>query len=529
MNSLYFISYILSFFTHSYFGVLILIMIIYLIADRIFLGFITDGIIKIILQSKRIKILKKELVLNPDNYADLMELGTIYYQKKNYKAALENLLKAKRKIDDSAELYLYIGISYIELKQLDDGYKYLMKAVGLNKKAGYGLPYLYLIKYELSSGIIKEEKLKKLEEEMANFSNTENSYRLGVLFRSKGYKGKAKEMFKNALSEYSFCQRKLKRLHRKWAFLAGITKSPVLSALIAGGITAVLAVLITFFIQANEKKPIDFNNFNPDTLVNISLSINAVDDILNAYNTYIAVTRDRNLFSEATIAEAAAEISGFGAYKSKEELLKNLPELNNQLKLGNIFIQKGKMLKQEFMKPEILIEPDRGRIVILSGGFYLRDFIRNGFTEYLQGINHARIRFVLRFEQGDYSRAPDLKKRGFSFSGRISDGRLIIEKIGGDLSPRSQLDLILKGAEAINQFTAIKSFPFSYTFKSESEEKYFILLYSAVTPYTVTGSGEKDIILEESMNRIIINNPDRMDILGRLIAYLRYGMDFRFN
>lgn len=214
--------YILSALTHSPLLALFLLFVLYAVADRAYLGFLPD-ISAPLKRNGNIRALRAELALNPANAAAAQELGTLYFEKKNYSRALEYLSLAAEKIHNSARLYLFLGMVYMELNRPEKGKAALDRVLELDSRVGYGLPYIYLIQFELKQDKANEAAIKKLETDLERYAGTENFYRLGMVYKKHGYRQRAKEMFRRAISEYAYVPKGMRRLHRKWAILARLS------------------------------------------------------------------------------------------------------------------------------------------------------------------------------------------------------------------------------------------------------------------------------------------------------------------
>lgn len=211
--------YILSMITHNPILALLLIIVIYAFADRAYLGFLPDFFASF-RRNSRIKSLLADLSLNPANASGAQELGILYFERKHYSKALKYLTKAHERIKDSARLYLYLGMTYMELKQSDLGKEALDSALEIEKKVGHGWPYIYLLRYELDRQVPDQAAIQRLEEGLANFASAENFFRVGKVYKEKGNRQKAGEMFNQAIEEYKYVPKRLRRIHRKWAVFA---------------------------------------------------------------------------------------------------------------------------------------------------------------------------------------------------------------------------------------------------------------------------------------------------------------------
>lgn len=211
--------FLLSFLLRSPLLALVIIFLIYAFMDRAYIGFLPDFLAPF-RRNSQIQQLREVLRINPADAGAAQELGSIYFEKKNYSSALEYLKKALEKVTNSPRLYLYLGMTYMELQQEDQGKDALEKALELDPRVGHGLLYIYLTRYELTHKGSGSEKFKQLAGSFSNFANTENLYRMGIVYKKTGDKQKANEMFHKALEEYSYVPGRLRKLHRRWALLA---------------------------------------------------------------------------------------------------------------------------------------------------------------------------------------------------------------------------------------------------------------------------------------------------------------------
>ncbi|PKM80539.1 MAG: hypothetical protein CVU89_13390 [Firmicutes bacterium HGW-Firmicutes-14] len=211
--------FILSMIVRNPFLAIILLFVIYAIMDKAYFGFLPDFLAPL-KRNSRINTLLKELGVNPANADAAQELGILFYEKKRYDRALEYLKMAAKKVENSARLYLYIGMAYFELDRSEEGAEILSRALELDRRTGHGLPYIYLLRYELERPGQSPEKVRKLEEGLGNFESTENHFRMGMVYKRHGNREKAKEMFRQALDDYSYVPGRMRKIHRKWAFLA---------------------------------------------------------------------------------------------------------------------------------------------------------------------------------------------------------------------------------------------------------------------------------------------------------------------
>lgn len=222
MDRTFLIYFVLRLLGTPYFTIIIILVLIYLL-DRFFIG-VLPNIFAPIKRRSTIKRLESELRINPSNSSDAMELGMLYFDRKRYSKALEYLDKAYERIKDSDRLLLYRGMTLVEMGCKKEGIDNLRKAVEISEGTGYGLPYVYLLSNAMEDPSIKQDEKKTLQDKFWRYANTENLYRMGMMYKRHGDREKAKKMFDNAIKEYSYCPRNLKKLHRRWALLSRLNR-----------------------------------------------------------------------------------------------------------------------------------------------------------------------------------------------------------------------------------------------------------------------------------------------------------------
>ena len=92
----------------------------------------------------RIRALRAELAVNPDDAKARSDLGAILAQKGRFAEALVELEKAITRCDDLPDTNFYLGWSHLALGQLEQGRRYIVRSLELNPRFGYGEPCLRL-------------------------------------------------------------------------------------------------------------------------------------------------------------------------------------------------------------------------------------------------------------------------------------------------------------------------------------------------------------------------------------------------
>ncbi|QZY54501.1 tetratricopeptide repeat protein [Crassaminicella profunda] len=220
----FFLYFLLRMFTGNPLVALIGVLLIYALVDKFYLGFLPD-FTKGFRKKRQMKNSLMELNVNPENAQAAFALGEYYFEKKKYEKALEYFNHPKLQKDEGAKYYHYLGMTLMELGKAMEGKSYIEKALESNPRVGYGLPYIYLIDHEIKKHTPDKNKINVWEEEVERFGNTENLYKLGMIYKKQGYNEVAKKLFSKVLIEYAYCPKGIRRIHRKWAILARVRKA----------------------------------------------------------------------------------------------------------------------------------------------------------------------------------------------------------------------------------------------------------------------------------------------------------------
>lgn len=216
----FFLFYILSALSNPLIAILI-ILVIYLLVDRQFIGLLPDVFRPIRRRAKQ-RALRRTLAINPADADSHFELGSILVEERKWRQALPHLEIAVERLKNSQAHFQY-GVALFRSGQEDEGKHHLEKALELNPKVGYGEPYLYLAEYALKR---KQDvdAIPGFTEALELYSSTDVSYRLGRLFEQAGDIERARKMYQEASASYRGSPKFLRRRHRRSALNAWIRR-----------------------------------------------------------------------------------------------------------------------------------------------------------------------------------------------------------------------------------------------------------------------------------------------------------------
>ncbi|NLW25003.1 MAG: tetratricopeptide repeat protein [Clostridia bacterium] len=196
---------------------LIIIVFLYLLVDRQFIGLFPD-IFKPFRRKARINKLKQEVSINPANVNAYKELGELYLEAKKYKDSVNYLEKTLGKMGEYADIHFYLGKAYYLLGEKEKGAEELKTAIEINTKVGYGEPYIYLLDREINTSR-DPEVIKELLFSIERFGTPEILYKAGKVLLNHD-RPRAREMFREAIDDYKKGPKHYRKTHRRWAFLA---------------------------------------------------------------------------------------------------------------------------------------------------------------------------------------------------------------------------------------------------------------------------------------------------------------------
>ncbi len=206
---------LISMLTRNPLVALLIIILVYLVIDRSFIGFLPDYTAPL-RRKKRLGELQRELAVNPHNANARMELGELYYDRGDYKRAVDQLQMALVKMEDSPLTHYYLGASLLHLGRAE-GLKEVARAIEINPKAAQGYPYFYLLKYGNKDG---SAPVEELQENLLRYGSVRTFYEAGKYFKSTGQTKLASKFLQEVLDIYRISSPAMRRRLRRMALYA---------------------------------------------------------------------------------------------------------------------------------------------------------------------------------------------------------------------------------------------------------------------------------------------------------------------
>ncbi|MCL2336558.1 MAG: hypothetical protein FWC60_03965 [Firmicutes bacterium] len=196
---------------------LLLLIIVYIIVDRRFIGILPDFAAPFRRRNKMAE-LRRQIQINPHDANAQLELGEACFLSGSYREAAGYLEKALVKMDDSALGRFYLGAVYWHLNRREESLAQLNEAVRLNPKIAHGYPYLYLLKHQYS---------EELVENVLRYGAVKTFFAAGKYCQATGHRQDAGRFFEEVLDAYRLSSPTMRRSFRNmylYAKLFGKTK-----------------------------------------------------------------------------------------------------------------------------------------------------------------------------------------------------------------------------------------------------------------------------------------------------------------
>jgi len=215
----FFLFYIIYWLTGSPIAALLFILLVFLAADRTYLGFLPDPL-RAIKVSSRIRELKKVVSINPYDGRSLKELGICLVDRGDYHNALRYFEMAATKMSDDPEFNYYYGTSTARTGNIDKGRELFEKAMNASPALKYGEPYLmmaevYIDNADYKSALPLLEKFEKIHS-----SSSRGFYRMGFVKLKLGLKDEGMEYLRKSVQVFRESPFFKRKIDRKWAWKA---------------------------------------------------------------------------------------------------------------------------------------------------------------------------------------------------------------------------------------------------------------------------------------------------------------------
>lgn len=212
-----------SIFGNPFLAFIALIVILYII-DRRFIG-LSPSLVKPLRRMGRIRKLRHQLGMNPNDLTSKLELAKLLIEKKSFRSARELLepLQDRESVEQSAEYWDDLGTCLLRTGELEAGEAAIRRALAINPRVKYGQPYLRLA--AMNSTRDTKKALADIEAfQQIHTSSCEGYYRLAKLNNLMGRKAEAKRALEESTKLYRMLPRYKRREERRWALLSYLSR-----------------------------------------------------------------------------------------------------------------------------------------------------------------------------------------------------------------------------------------------------------------------------------------------------------------
>ncbi len=214
-----FLFYILTLITRNPLLSLLIVLALYFLIDRRFIGLLPD-FSRPLRRRREMARLRREVMVNPHNAEALSNLGRELVGMKRYREGVGHLEQALAKMADIAETRYYLGLGYLRLGDLDRAEGHLKGAIDIDPRYGYGEAYLKLgdlhrLRGELDAALQAYESFTGI-----HTSSSEGFFKLGDLWLQRGDPARARAFYEKALQAFRGSPPHKKRIDRPWFWKA---------------------------------------------------------------------------------------------------------------------------------------------------------------------------------------------------------------------------------------------------------------------------------------------------------------------
>lgn len=207
--------WLLSFFLNSAIGRLVLVAgVLWYLDDRYF-GLLAS-LLAPLRRAQRIAGLRQAVDINPSDVRSMVELGDLYLHGGSYRAAAEYLERAFERKEDSARALFLLGAAWVKLGRHAEGRARLEAALAKTPSVAFGEPYLYLLEETFATAGVDSPRVDELVAALDEFDSVEVLARAGQICAAAGRKDLARRLLSDAVRNYGYVPKKMRRRERRW-------------------------------------------------------------------------------------------------------------------------------------------------------------------------------------------------------------------------------------------------------------------------------------------------------------------------
>lgn len=213
------IFWILSWLLRSPVGRLMLALAVLWYLDNRYVGLLA-ALWAPVARAQRTAGLRQAVESNPTDVRSMVELGEAYLRGGKPRTAADYLERAFDRGEDSPRALAMLGAAWIRLGRHAEGRAKVEEALAQKPDLAYGEPYLYLLEEALTTLSPDNPRIDELVSELERFEGVELLTRAGRLLGAAGRKEVARRLLDEAVRNYGFIPKKMRRRERRWVLRA---------------------------------------------------------------------------------------------------------------------------------------------------------------------------------------------------------------------------------------------------------------------------------------------------------------------
>jgi tetratricopeptide (TPR) repeat protein len=207
--------WVVSWLMGSLTGRLLLLAVVLWYLDNRYLGWLA-ALWAPIARAQKISSLRQAVQVNPSDVRAMVELGEHYLRAGKYQTALDYLQRAMDRGEDSPRAFFTLGAVQVRLGQHAEGRRHLEQAVKQQHSTAFGEPFIYLLEEAFATEGANSPRVDELMAEFETFDSVEILTRAGQLCAQAGRSDLARRLLEEAMHNYSFVPKKMRRRERRW-------------------------------------------------------------------------------------------------------------------------------------------------------------------------------------------------------------------------------------------------------------------------------------------------------------------------
>lgn len=165
---------------------------------------------------QQVAALRRAIEVNPADVRSMVELGELLLHGGRPRDAAGYLERALDRGENGARALYLLGAAWVRLGRHAEGRARLEEALAKAPSVAFGDPYLYLLEETLATAGPQSPRVDELVAALEQFDSVEVLTRAGRLCGAAGRRDLARRLLRDAVHNYSFTPKPLRRRQRRF-------------------------------------------------------------------------------------------------------------------------------------------------------------------------------------------------------------------------------------------------------------------------------------------------------------------------